>query len=148
LPTSSVTSRPLPRTYGHWSPAARRSRRRPIPRLLPNDRDGTYLTTTMPVTQPQHFRRLSGNSACDSYKGIAASIPARSATMYRHHFRLLGAMSLLGATLAMQVSPSSATEPYDPWPGLVQDVFNNRPMSDGSDVIGIEMPYRAEDAAI
>jgi len=68
--------------------------------------------------------------------------------MYRHHFRLLGAMSLLGATLAMQVSPSSATEPYDPWPGLVQDVFNNRPMSDGSDVIGIEMPYRAEDAAI
>jgi sulfur-oxidizing protein SoxY len=68
--------------------------------------------------------------------------------MYRHHFRLLGAMGLLGATLAMQVSPSPAAEPYDPWPGLVQDVFNNRPISDGSDVIGIEMPYRAEDAAI
>jgi sulfur-oxidizing protein SoxY len=57
-------------------------------------------------------------------------------------------MGLLGATLAMHVSPLPAAEPYDPWPGLVQDVFNNRPMSDGSDVIGIEMPYRAEDAAI
>ena len=68
--------------------------------------------------------------------------------MSRHRFHLLGAMGLLGATLAMQVSPSPAAEPYDPWPGLVQDVFNNRPMSDGSDVIGIEMPYRAEDAAI
>src|SRR6185437_6302763 len=68
--------------------------------------------------------------------------------MSRHRFHLLGAMGLLGATLAMQVSPSPAAEPYDPWPGLVQDIFNNRPMSDGSNVIGIEMPYRAEDAAI
>ena len=30
----------------------------------------------------------------------------------------------------------------------MQDIFNNRPMNDGADVIGIEMPYRAEDAAI
>jgi sulfur-oxidizing protein SoxY len=41
-----------------------------------------------------------------------------------------------------------AEDNYDPWPGLVQDIFNNRPMNDGSDVIAIEMPYRAEDAAI
>ena len=41
-----------------------------------------------------------------------------------------------------------AATPNDPWPGLVQDIFNNRPMNDGSDVIGIEMPSRAEDAAI
>jgi len=68
--------------------------------------------------------------------------------MSRHRLRLLCTIGLLGATLAMHVSPSPAAEPYDPWPGLVQDVFNNRPMSDGSDVIGIEMPYRAEDAAI
>jgi sulfur-oxidizing protein SoxY len=79
---------------------------------------------------------------------IAASNPARSATMSRHRFRLLCALGLLGATLAVHVSPSPAAEPYDPWPGLVQDVFNNRPMSDGSEVIGLEMPYRAEDAAI
>src|ERR1043165_4268428 len=41
-----------------------------------------------------------------------------------------------------------AAEPYDPWPGLVQDIFNNRPMQDGAGVIAIEMPVRAEDAAI
>jgi sulfur-oxidizing protein SoxY len=54
--------------------------------------------------------------------------------------------ALLGVLLAGL--PVRAEEAYDPWPGLVQDIFNNRPMSDGSDVIGIEMPYRAEDAAI
>ena len=44
--------------------------------------------------------------------------------------------------------PALAADANDPWPGLVQDIFNNRPMNDGSDVIGIEMPVRAEDAAI
>ena len=42
-------------------------------------------------------------------------------------------------------------DPYnnnDPWPGLVRDIFNDRPMNDGADVISIEMPFRAEDAAI
>ncbi|KAH2820374.1 hypothetical protein KXV85_003282, partial [Aspergillus fumigatus] len=39
-------------------------------------------------------------------------------------------------------------EDDDPWPGLVQDIFQNRTMRDGADVIGIDMPYRAEDAAI
>jgi sulfur-oxidizing protein SoxY len=48
----------------------------------------------------------------------------------------------------MYAAPLIAAEPYDPWPGLVQAIFNNRPMDDGSNVIGIEMPYRAEDAAI
>src|SRR5437870_4733256 len=59
-------------------------------------------------------------------------------------FRLFGVAGLLlfGAPHAL------ATEPNDPWPGLVQDIFNNRPMNDGNDVIAIEMPSRAEDAAI
>jgi hypothetical protein len=48
---------------------------------------------------------------------------------------------LFGTPLTLAATP-------DPWPGLVQDIFNNRPMNDGSDVIGIEMPSRAEDAAI
>jgi len=55
---------------------------------------------------------------------------------------------LLGATLGALTASSPAAEPDDPWPGLVQDIFNNRPMNDGADVVGIEMPYRAEDAAI
>src|SRR5262245_49763782 len=53
--------------------------------------------------------------------------------------------ALAGILLA---TPVRAEEAYDPWPGLVQDIFANRAMNDGSDVIGIEMPYRAEDAAI
>src|SRR3989449_3754179 len=59
-------------------------------------------------------------------------------------FRLfvVAGLLLFGAPLAL------AAEANDPWPGLVQDIFNNRPMNDGSDVIAIEMPSRAEDAAI
>jgi sulfur-oxidizing protein SoxY len=68
--------------------------------------------------------------------------------MFGHCFRQLCLAGLLGAALAMQAAPLSAADAYDPWPGLVQDIFNNRAMNDGSDVIGIEMPYRAEDAAI
>ena len=62
--------------------------------------------------------------------------------------RLLYALALFGAASGISVAPSAAAEPHDPWPGLVQDIFNNRPINDGSDVIAIEMPYRAEDAAI
>jgi sulfur-oxidizing protein SoxY len=46
------------------------------------------------------------------------------------------------------VAPATTAESYDPWPGLVQDIFNNRTMKDGAGLIAIEMPVRAEDAAI
>jgi sulfur-oxidizing protein SoxY len=65
----------------------------------------------------------------------------------RHVF-ILYVAGLLSALLGAARLPMAGAEGYDPWPGLVQDIFNNRPMNDGSDVIGIEMPYRAEDAAI
>src|ERR1700761_6674498 len=66
--------------------------------------------------------------------------------MTRHRLRLLCALVLSAS--ALSIAPIIAAEPYDPWPGLVQDIFKNRPMNDGSNVISIEMPYRAEDAAI
>jgi sulfur-oxidizing protein SoxY len=68
--------------------------------------------------------------------------------MFRQHLRLIGVLGLLGVAFAMRATPLMAAEPYDPWPGLVQDIFNSRPMNDGSHVIAIEMPSRAEDAAI
>jgi sulfur-oxidizing protein SoxY len=69
--------------------------------------------------------------------------------MLGHLARLLGIAGLLVAMLFGAASiPAAASDPYDPWPGLVQDIFNNRDMNDGSGVIAIEMPYRAEDAAI
>ncbi len=79
------------------------------------------------------------------YIRFAASTFAKGATMPKVQFRLLCAASLM--MLGAQQVPA-ASEAYDPWPGLVQDIFSNRTMNDGSEVIAIEMPYRAEDAAI
>ena len=64
------------------------------------------------------------------------------------HFRLLCIAALLSVALGAHLAPAATSDVYDPWPGLVQDIFSNRPMNDGSDVVAIEMPYRAEDAAI
>jgi sulfur-oxidizing protein SoxY len=68
--------------------------------------------------------------------------------MQRTFLRLLCVASLLIAASGARIAVAASPEAYDPWPGLVQDIFNNRQMNDGGDVIGIEMPYRAEDAAI
>jgi sulfur-oxidizing protein SoxY len=69
--------------------------------------------------------------------------------MLGHLARLLGIAGLLGTMqFGAALAPAAAADPYDPWPSLVQDIFNNRDMNDGSGVIAIEMPYRAEDAAI
>lgn len=62
--------------------------------------------------------------------------------------RLSCIAALLSIMLGAQLATAAGPEPFDPWPGLVQDIFQNRPINDGADVIGIEMPYRAEDAAI
>ncbi len=43
---------------------------------------------------------------------------------------------------------AAAPEPADPWPELARDIFKGRPLSDGTGLIAIEMPARAEDAAI
>jgi sulfur-oxidizing protein SoxY len=43
---------------------------------------------------------------------------------------------------------TSAAEPADPWPELARDIFNGRQLADGAGLVAIEMPYRAEDAAI
>jgi len=44
--------------------------------------------------------------------------------------------------------PASAATPEGAWPALAQDVFRGRPLVDGTGLVGIEMPARAEDAAI
>ena len=82
------------------------------------------------------------------YSVRVASIPAKGATMLGYRFRLLCVAGLLSAALGASPVFAASTEAYDPWPGLVQDIFSNRPINDGTDVIAIEMPYRAEDAAI
>src|SRR5215471_4695611 len=81
------------------------------------------------------------------YIQTAASTPG-SVAMPSYRFSLLCVAGLLMATLGARPAAAETPDAYDPWPGLVQDIFSNRPMNDGTDVIGIEMPYRAEDAAI
>jgi sulfur-oxidizing protein SoxY len=69
--------------------------------------------------------------------------------MLGRHSRLLCVAFLLAAMpLGIRLAAAATPEPYDPWPGLVQDIFSNRAIDDGAGVIAIEMPYRAEDAAI
>jgi sulfur-oxidizing protein SoxY len=55
----------------------------------------------------------------------------------------LAALLVCGGRLA-----AVAAGPQDPWPDLVRDVFDGRSLADGTGLIAIEMPYRAEDAAI
>jgi sulfur-oxidizing protein SoxY len=69
--------------------------------------------------------------------------------MLARYFRLLLVAGLMTVT-PIDAGPIQAATPdsYDPWPGLVQDIFNNRPIDEGAGIVAIEMPYRAEDAAI
>ena len=69
--------------------------------------------------------------------------------MLRRHSLLRWFVGLLIAMhFGVAPAPAATAEPSDPWPGLAQDIFNNRAMTDGAGVIAIEMPIRAEDAAI
>jgi sulfur-oxidizing protein SoxY len=77
---------------------------------------------------------------------VAASIRIGSATMFRPHLLCILVLSGIVSATGISAEPNDLSK--DPWPGLVQDIFNSRPMVDGSNVIAIEMPYRAEDAAI
>ena len=60
--------------------------------------------------------------------------------------QVMMAAALLGAGGRIAVAQ---VEPHDdPWPSIATQIFNGRQLEDGSAIIGIEAPYRAEDAAI
>jgi sulfur-oxidizing protein SoxY len=62
--------------------------------------------------------------------------------------RLLAFASIALAAMIGRAAFADETATDDPWPGLVQDVFNGRPLADGNGLLAIDAPYRAEDAAI
>jgi sulfur-oxidizing protein SoxY len=56
------------------------------------------------------------------------------------------AVTVLGVATLSSFAQQAAQK--DPWPELAASVFNGRPLADGAGLIAIEMPGRAEDAAI
>lgn len=54
----------------------------------------------------------------------------------------------LTAALIVSTAHGQASPKSDPWPDLVTNVFDDRPMLDGAGVLSLEAPVRAEDAAI
>jgi sulfur-oxidizing protein SoxY len=52
-----------------------------------------------------------------------------------------------GLALMLCGGMAAAAEP-DPWPDLASQIFKDRPLADGTGIVAIEMPARAEDAAI
>src|SRR5437899_11420028 len=62
-------------------------------------------------------------------------------------------LCVAGLAVALQLAPArlslaATPEPEDTWPSLANDIFQGRPLTDGTGLVGIEMPARAEDAAI
>src|SRR3954451_15774964 len=62
--------------------------------------------------------------------------------------RAFCAAGLMAAALAASPAWADPPQPKDPWPGLADDIFKGRPIEDGSGLLALELPYRAEDAAI
>lgn len=62
------------------------------------------------------------------------------------------AICVAGLTAALvgcgTLAAMAAQASDDPWPELARQVFKNRPLADGAGLIALDMPYRAEDAAV
>ncbi len=65
--------------------------------------------------------------------------------------KLLRRRTLLGALAVSAVSQTASAQApaqQDPWPSLAAQIFNGRAIQDGSGIVAIDAPYRAEDAAL
>jgi sulfur-oxidizing protein SoxY len=64
---------------------------------------------------------------------------------------LLRRRALLAASAVGAMGRDAAAQApvqQDPWPSLAAQIFNDRPIQDGGQVVAIDAPYRAEDAAL
>lgn len=58
-------------------------------------------------------------------------------------------LGCVGAVAQTTGSAANSTQSAaDPWPSLASQIFNDRPLQDGTAVLAIDAPYRAEDAAV
>ena len=77
----------------------------------------------------------------------SACVRGRS-SLIRRGVQILWAAAVSAVLGCGALAPTLAAEPADPWPELARDIFNGRPLADGVGLIAIDMPSRAEDAAI
>lgn len=63
----------------------------------------------------------------------------------RQFMRSAGAIAAMIGSARTAALAESAD---DPWPDLARDAFNKRLIVDGTGILALEMPYRAEDASI
>lgn len=56
--------------------------------------------------------------------------------------------TLVTAAVGRHADAAQGPVQDDPWPALAQQIFNDRAIRDGSRVLAIDAPYRAEDAAV
>jgi sulfur-oxidizing protein SoxY len=73
--------------------------------------------------------------------------PKMGATMNMQQAYLLRRRTLLAAA-ALAAIGRHATAQEDPWPSLAGQIFGAREVRDGSAILAIDAPYRAEDAAL
>jgi sulfur-oxidizing protein SoxY len=60
-----------------------------------------------------------------------------------------GRRTFLGALAAgLAIAPSVRAAEPDPWPSLAAQIFPDRDLRDGTTLLAIDAPYRAEDAAV
>jgi len=67
--------------------------------------------------------------------------------MTRQDHKLLHRRTLL-ATVAAGVTVAQAPVQEDSWPSLAKAIFGDRTVRDGADILAVDAPYRAEDAAL
>jgi sulfur-oxidizing protein SoxY len=68
--------------------------------------------------------------------------------MFTTRLRCSGTAALVIGMLGLAIGGALGETTDDPWPDLARDAFNGRMLLDGTGLLAIEMPYRAEDAAI
>src|SRR5262245_17502081 len=95
----------------------------------------------MLATPRRHSPSSNGNEARSAPRACAR--PAKRIFAMRTMILPLACAAAMSFALCGAV----AAEP-DPWPDLAQQMFKGRPLADGAGLIAIDMPGRAEDAAI
>src|SRR5947208_13898790 len=69
----------------------------------------------------------------------------------RSSVRATIAVVVLAAAIGLgvdEISWAASSVPEDPWPELADNVFKGRALEDGSGLITLDLPSRAEDAAL